>query len=319
MANSIKRVEELVERYQHEQLVKKRLEKVKKEIFKEQEELAHLQLKVEDEYADIVHLEKKGIRQFFVNILVNKEEQLKKERQDYLKAVLHLKDCRRMVKTLLDEKAHLESKMIDSEIILDKIERKIEAIDESILYEESIHLSELKLVNEELKKLLQLKVETREALEVAKMLQINFLDMIKALNAAKSTDNWGKYYSEIQESKKNQKANIDKAHGHAQEIKRLVTFLKGEIEDVIEVRDEFRRTEAVIYQFNIAFYDHLLKDWIEASNLVETLTRSTSANANIIKMINALEGLIKNTEGEYSLLSKKKKMILQSLVLRKEE
>ncbi len=316
MSEPIQTIEKLIEQYQEALVVKRRLKHIKKELFEEQEKQLILKQNVDDEYADITVLEKKGLRHLFVNILINREEQLKEERQEYLMAVLKVRESEKLTEQLKQELSLLEAKSIDQELIFNKIEREIEGLDESVLYKESVHLSELKVINIELRKLLRLKVEAREAIQVAKTLHKSFIDLIQCLNQAKSTDNWGVYYSDIQRAKKKQQQNIDHAHFHAQEIKRLIIFLKGEIEDVIEVRDEFRRTEAIIYEFNISFYDHLLEDWIKETNLIETMTESTIGNAHLIRMIDSLEGLMNNASREYRMLSDKKKVVVESLVKR---
>lgn len=314
MKEEISRIEELIKKYQLVVMNTRKLKNLKLELFQEQEKLLLLKQQVDDEYHDIDRLEKKGLKQLFVNILVNREEQLKKERQEYLLAVLRLRESEKLIESLKEEMVALNSKTVDEELILKQIERQLEALDDTKLYNESIYLSELQVINKELQKLLRLDVEVKEAIQVSKTLYKNFIEMIKFLNRANNTDNWGKYYSEIQESKKNKAANVDKAEVYAQEIKRLVVFLKGEIEDVLEVRDEFRRTEAFIYEFNIAFYDHLLEDWIEDDNLAETLSGSLNGQAHILKMISSLEGLMSNGRKEYGLLLKKKQEIIKSLV-----
>ncbi len=292
----------------------RKLKNIEQELFQEQEKLLSLKQQVDDEYQDIERLEQKGLKQLFINLLVNREEQLKEERQEYLLVVLRHRESEKLIESFKEEIRLLKSRAVDQELILNQIERELEQLDDTKLYKESIHLSELQVINKELRKLLRLDVEVKEAIQVAKTLYHNFLELIKCLNQAKDTDNWGKYYSEIQKNKKKQEANVDKARVYAQEIKRLMVFLKGEIEDVIDVRDEFRRTEAFIYEFNISFYDHLLEDWIADDNLAETLSGSLSGQAHILKMISSLEGLMNNGKKEYDLLLKKKKEIVQSLV-----
>ena len=314
MKEQVHQIEELIRQYQQVVRSTRKLKSLKQKLFQEQEKFLILKQRVDDEYFDVNRLEQKGLKQLFVNILVNREEQLKKERQEYLLAVLKLRESENLIESLKEEMRTLKSTSVDQELILNQIERQLEELDDTKLYIESIYLSELQVINKELQKLLRLDVEVKEAIQVSKTLYQNFLEMIKVLNQAKNTDNWGKYYSEIQESKRRHEANVDKAGKYAHEIKRLMVFLKGEIEDVIEVREEFRRTEAYIYEFNISFYDHLLEDWIADDNLVETLSGSLSGQAQILKMIESLEGLQKNGKKEYALLLKKKKEIVDRLI-----
>jgi len=286
---------------------------IQKEITLEQSKLAELGTRVRKEYQDVKNLEEQSLKSLFATILKNKKEQLDKENQEYLLAVLEYNECKRVLEVLQYELNLLKSKMEGKSELVKEINHKISHLEEAEMGHVSYHISEIKAINTELKKISLLLLEADEAIDVTKELESHFTSMLHLLNKAQKHNGWGFMYHEKMEAKKKQKAYIDEAQSHMHIIKRLLLFLKNELNDVIDVHDKFKRSEVFIKSFNLAYYSNLIADWIKDENLKETMTCTKVADMNIKNLIKALRNLMTDAEKEYEFMSEKKKKLIAHL------
>lgn len=312
MDPKVDQVIELIRKYQQVLLSKQRIIALEKEFSTEKKNHILLEVKCEMEYQDIVDLEKKSIRFLFNKILKNDEEQMEKEKQEYLVAVLALNESTKILELLNEEiKKHIKISETE-EVVLQTLTTSLKITEEEHLRNSSSFLAELKDLTIEITKLIKFKLEIEEALDAVNMLRDAFLDLIKNLNRAKEARNWGVFYHEIQEAKANSKSYIDKAHACIPLIRNLLIILKSELADVKEYQDFFKTSGVVIRGFNIEFYNNLILDWINDENLIETISTTMSANTTILRLEKWLEKLIVNIDVELPhLLAKRTKLMEQ--------
>ena len=313
MSKNLDQINKLIKDYHVILLSKRRALSVSIELGIQRKRLPELAKIMKKEYNDLLSLEYLSLKQLFTTILKSKNEQILKERQEYLLASIKYKECKNLITLLEFELGILQSKTKGEEFVIKDIDHKLNNIDPKILSDESILYEDFKILNTDLKNLIQIKIEVKEALIVSLNLKEHFLDMIGFLNKAKRYDNWGEFYKEKQEGKIKKKAYIDKAQANIYVIKKLLLFLKNELIDVEVFQKYFRRSQALLHGFNIEYYSDLITDWIEDSNLSETLTTTLDANTTIIKLIRSLEKLEKDSESEYVLLEKKRETLIEKL------
>lgn len=313
MNKGLEHISNLIKEYQIIILTKRKRVSVIDSLKKEQARLDVLKLKVEKEYQDIKELEDSPLAYIFSTILKSNREQLEKEKQEYLLAVLEYRDAEKTIKILEYELSLLETKIKDESIITKTLNNELEKLEDSELYSKSRYLLELKTIHQEFKNLLKLKIEAQEAHMVTCELRDNFLNMIGFLNKASEAEIWSGLYNDIQKSKLKKKQNIDKAHGLIPVIKKLLIFLKGELEDMKEYQDFFKRAEAYIKRFNIEYYKDLIEDWINDSKLIETLSTTMRASAVINKLLNSLESAIIASDESMKELTEKRSHVMEKL------
>ena len=308
------RIIDLITQYQQMMRGKKRIATISTQLQSEKQLLAMLEQKVDDEYADILRLESTSMRQLFTHILIDKKKQLEIERQEYLLAVLQYKEVKSLIEMMEQEKEDLSAAMRDEEILMRGIENELKRSEDEYLHIQSPYLTELKEVNAQLSKLVTLKMETHEALDVTGDLHSNFKIMVDLLNKAQKHDKWGTYYGEIQKAKRVKKENIDRAQEHMYIVRKLLVHLNGELQDVINIQQYFRRTEVLLRGFNVGYYKDLINDWVDESNLSETMLTTLATSKTIVDLIAALEKLIKSSQSEYLLLLDRRDRLIEMIV-----
>lgn len=310
-------IEELIREYQVILLSEKRIKVIETELAIEDQRLKDLALKVEQEYIDIVKLNQFNLRSLFNKILKSDTEQYEKEKQEYLLAVLEYNECEKIIGVLKYEAELLQQKATGSKELLNHLDNELNHYPDEYLYKKSTDLLALKSVNSELKNLIGLKYESEEALEMSKVIENSFNHMIRHLNEAQALENWGIYFKEIQERKEKQKSHIDKAHSYALEIKKMLIYLKAELADVVELKEQFNRTETLIRGFNIEYYTDLISDWIADKNLIETMSSTLTASKTIHNLEHGLKKIIKESEVEYTLQKKRRIQLIENIMCEK--
>ena len=300
------KVKQLLSEYHHILLSKRRLNVITKELSKEKNRYEDLRSKVQKELDDILKLEKQSLKTMFVHFLKNKEEQMEKENQEYLLAALEYNECQNVMEILEYEIQVLSQKLNQEEYLLKDIERQIVAIPDEILLSEPIYIQEYKGLTEDINKLYSLTIEAKEALDCTKDLKKSFSSLTRYLNSAKKYDAWGLYYDEKQKAKAKRKSYIDKAQKEVYILKKLLIILNDELTDVIEFKEQLKRSEAMIRGFNISYYQYLIKDWIENKAISDTLEMSLIGTDHIKNLITSLKKMIEETENESDSLLKKR-------------
>ena len=90
-------------------------------VLDKKDEIERLMIK---ELEDINNLEKLGVKSIFYKVLGNKEEQLEKERQEYLQVTLQFKEIQNALKVIEYEKALLKKKLV----VIDELEKELETL-----------------------------------------------------------------------------------------------------------------------------------------------------------------------------------------------
>ena len=304
----------MLEEYSRIYKGEQRLDIVKKELRSQIRRRTVLRDQVAKEYQDIVDLEKSSLRLLFSRVLKNREEQLEKERQEYLHAVIEYDECQHLIESLEYELKVLKNKIDAKGLVIGELDHKLNELLEQSPESTSALQESFTQINKDIKNLQRLIIEAEEARTVAYDLRNHILDMIKYLNEARQHHNWGEFYHEIQEGKRIKKENIDKAHAEFYSIKKLLIFLADELVDVEEVHAEFKRSEVIIRNFNIKYYRHLITDWLESTDLKNSFTSTMTVSKSIYKLIDSIEALQKSTKAELTYTIDKREKILQRMI-----
>lgn len=99
---------ELYEEIERKEKLKSHLSNIRKMIVEKQEQLHLLEINLAKEELDVVRLEQLNLYSIFKTVLGNKNEQLEKERQEYLQVFLQCRGVRENIERLTQEKEILE-------------------------------------------------------------------------------------------------------------------------------------------------------------------------------------------------------------------
>lgn len=313
MPLNLNQLNKVIQDYQEVILCRSQLKTVEEELHIQTALVKQLKVTVEKEHQDVLRLESLSLKQLFSTLLINKQAQLEKERQEYLLAALKLNECLNLIELLEYEKKILKQKLKSEKKVIATLEL---SLDEYQLDKRSPTPKELillKSINQELKDIIRLKTEAQEALAVIKELQGSLKDIIKALEAANLYDEWGLFYKEKQIAKVKKKQYIDQAQAMVYIVRKQLIFLRSELIDVKEFEGLFKEAKDLFENFNLEYYNDLITDWINVLKLHETIEHTLGTYKTISKLGTLLRKLVKQSNQEYQILFIKRSTLIQQV------
>jgi len=255
----------------------KTTQKSLKEAYKESK---RIQKQLEKENADIEKLEKMSLKRLFHNILGNKEQQLEKERQEFLEMTLKFKEHTKSIELLEFEIKILDNKRIGLSAIRKEVASLKKKREKSLILSNSKKGKKLKALVEESDHLTLGKKEYQEAFVVAKKIIENLSFAISKLKIAGT---WG-YNSGGRgrsASSYHQRYAIEQARTTIIKTQHLMRIFKKELQD-INVHDFDTRINAdQLSGFTNIFFDNLITDWIIQKKIRNTLAEVRSIHDRI--------------------------------------
>lgn len=268
---------------------KKRVALISRTLLEERKRMFQLELEVEKEYTDIIEMQKYALKDLFNKLLVNREVQLEKEKQEYLHKVLEYRECKNLVALLAYESEILNRLAKDEDKILGQINEVIES--QTSQSELAVFIQRYKAYTLKIKEYTVVANEVDEAIEIGKEIILKFDLMFDSLAQSKKLDNWGTFYKQIQERKRVQKSYIDDAEEYALLIKKLLIIFKAEIDDVVNLDLTVTDNRQMVSTFTSKYYDTLILDWVETLGHQHSLTylgKTATYVESLIKSLNSV-------------------------------
>ena len=268
--------------------------------------------KLKRELKDVEDLEKIGIKSLFYKTLGSKEDQLEKERQEYLSAALHYKELTKASKLLEFEKKILSKKTVR----LDELTTKLEALKRS--REREILASG----NDSLKnQLLELskKLETNSVsnrgvnealLEGEKSLR-HLRNVIAFLRKAKDWGRWDMYSKNRQAGYMKHQA-IDKAVQNLTIAQHQLNKFSRELSDLGDNYISFNLKMGQFNKFMDFFFDNLISDWIIQQRIKSSLLDIENTYSQVQRIVLDLKKDIDNIQANSDSLIRQKESLLMS-------
>jgi hypothetical protein len=233
---------------------------------------------------DVQSLEKMGIRGLFHNILGSKEEELEKERQEFLSVALKHKD---QIKQIELDTFELEVLQKNTEN-LPKLKSELESLKD--LREKELlsnpneeHHEIMKSLYKESDDHEKLKTEIEEAHDAGyKVLQsLKFVD--QKLMAAKQ---WGDYIDGLDYKVK---TTVDTALNEAFNCKSLIVKFQKELRDLGISKDELFLDIGQATSFMDSIFQNLISDWVFQKRIKDTLISVSEVYHKITPILAYLE------------------------------
>ena len=263
---------------------------------KKQKEIDNLILLAVREEADIVQLEKLNILSLFYTILSSKEQQLEKERQEYLHAFLKLKGAKEDLKALEFEKEILEQKksgLQDIEKELNKLLQRKEA--ELKVRNKTTG----KLLFEIEKKIMRHQAKSKEIKEAIKegekaiTLLSGIITELKQVKSWGAIDNWESGYFNMNLKKKQ---CIDKATKEAFKSNKQLHKFEEELRDVTtQYQLDYHLQMEALDDFLSFYIDNMITDWVVQQKIKNTFNGVGQIIDRVNRILLMLEQEIKKT------------------------
>ena len=288
------------------------VKKVKYEIDKSYAELLTLEKQLDKEYKDYEKLEGKSLKGFFYNVLGSKEDQLEKERQEYLQLSLRYDETKESIKLQEFELKVLQKKVDqyqDSFRRLNTLKKKREAY---LLRTNTADGVKLRKIIDQMDAATRLSTDIDEALKVGNDLIVLLNNMIKLLRNARNWGRWDMHGGSNRQYKYHKHSNIDRAKKVAYQIQTMMAAFEREVRDVYP---DFQglQTNFDLDRFNgftDLFFDNLISDWIVQQKIVNSLNNVKAIHDRIMRLLQSLKVDKDKLTHDYNNLTKAKNNLI---------
>jgi hypothetical protein len=265
---------------------------------------------LEKEKVDVEILEHTNLTSLFYSVLGSREEQLEKERQEFLSVQLQYRQIKKQLMFLEQDRESLSQQLdrligIEAEYqeLFDEKEQRIKQSDHPAAREIVEVAEQIAELDADIK-------EIGEAIEAGNQVVLGLEQVRKLL---KSAENWGVWdilgggmiASLIKHFK------VDEAQIGIDIIQKKIAQFTRELADVqeqVDLRVEFSNFE----YFADYFFDGLIFDWVVQSKITDSLWRVINTHNEIIRIIRGLENLKAQTQTKIKELLDKRTQLIES-------
>ena len=226
------------------------------------------------ELEDINNLEKLGVKSIFHKVLGNKEEQLEKERQEYLQVTLQHKEIINAIEVLDFEKNVLEKKVASIDDLNNELEGLKKQRESEVLSVPSSLRNQLIFIHNKKDELKKYEVELKEAFSIGNS-TMKSLDTV--LSYLKKAKDWGN--RDMMTSRRNggyvksmKHGAIDRAMNEISRTKILLHNFSKELADVGYSNQRLGLQVENIARFPGVIFDNLISDWIVQNKIKGVLS-----------------------------------------------
>jgi len=264
------------------------------------------------ELEDITNLEKLGIKSIFYNVLGNKEQQLEKERQEYLQVTLQHKEIMNALEVIEFEKNILEKKLVT----IDDLELKLEAFkkirENEILTTPGNLRNELSLIFKKMDNLQKINVELGEATQVGERTLESLGVVFAHMKKAKDWGNWDMTQYKGGRYKKSMKHDaIDRAMKEISRAKLLLRNFNKELSDIGYSNQRLALQVENIAKFPGIIFDNLISDWIIQNKIKSVLSTVGNLMDDVQLILKSLMKDKTNSQDDYADLDRQRNRMLE--------
>lgn len=282
-----------------------------KELEQAYRQLSQLEKKLDKEYQDWKQLESLSVKSLFHKVLGSKEEQIEKERQEYLQASLKYNEFKKSVDILEYEKGLLEKKLVDVTLLENKLKTLKKKRAQELIRSGSPQGIELREILKKSDEQIVLKNELRNALDSGNKAQRILEQMIAHLQKAKNWGNWdmmgkGHYASYSKHDA------IDRARETAYNAKHLLSRFQQELYSLGAGSFNFDIKIDAMGSFTDVFFDNLISDWIIQQKIKNALSNVFSVRDKVNRIMQSLDNDFLKVEDNLKRLEEAKEQIIIS-------
>lgn len=301
-----------IEEIENVKNVKKHYEKTAAELKAAYKQLEKYERNLDKEYKDWQQLESMSVKSLFHKVLGSKEEQIEKERQEYLQASLKYNEVKKTVDILEYERSLLEKKLVDVTLLQNKLKTLKKRRAQELISSKSPTGAELREILKKSDKQIVLRNELKRSVisgsQAAKALE----QMLAFLKQAKDWGNWD-MMGKGRMASYNKHDAIDRAKDSAYQAKHLLNRFQQELYSLGAGSFSFDIRLDSLSSFTDIFFDNLISDWIIQQKIKNALSNVYSVKDKINRIIQSLESdLLKVDQNLKALEAAKERIILTS-------
>jgi cobalamin biosynthesis Co2+ chelatase CbiK len=281
-------LQQTLQEIQNLKRVQKHLDKINLELDSANRELTVLADRLEKEYQDIKQLESLSMKSLFHKILGSKEEQMEKERQEYLQATLKYNEFKKSLEILEFERTVLQKKLVDVSLLQNKLKTLKKQREQELLNSGTGVSQTLKRIHAKLDKLEIRRKEFDDAIVAGKKSSAIIDQMLHYLEKAK---NWGDWdmMGKGRMASYNKHSAIDQAREASINAKYHLDRFQQELFDLGTRNYNFNLQINNLQNFTDIFFDNLISDWIMQQKIKNALANVYSVRDKVDRIVHSLE------------------------------
>ena len=301
---------EILEQLQSLERAERQLANVEERLDTAYKLLERLSSAVDKEYADVEELEKIGMRSMFRKVLGDKEQQLEKERQEYLQAVLKYNEHKKSIELLDFEKDILVEKLQKAGDLKKQKQILLKQHEAMLIKSNSAAGQQIVAIEKDIRDRYHIKREIHEAVIMGTKVSQMLAQMVNFLKTAR---NWGNYDmaggGTISTMMKH--SNIDQARKLAYELQHILKQFQDELFDVYD-KEQFQISLQIdsFTHFTDIFFDNLITDWIVQKKIRNALNNVLTVEDRVMRIVSSLKKDLEQTDKSITYLEQKKKDLI---------
>lgn len=291
-----------------------RLEDLNREITELGGKIAYLVKQVDKESQDIETLKKTGVKSLFYKVLGSKEEQLEKERQEYLEANLRYDEVRKSLELLEYERNILEGKIKAMPATQRRYEELLKQREKEIISSNPQLAAKINTIDAQITERQKMLFEIEEAMLVGGGANHLLEQVLVKLDQAINWGQWDMAGRRGQVTGHMKHRQIDMAKDLAYKAKISLTQFEKELRDIYGPED-FGLTVRIpsFSSFTDIFFDNLITDWIVQQKIQNTRSGVVSVRDKTQRLLSTLKGTAPKITYEINQLEDARKAVLKSI------
>ena len=278
----------------HLDKVAAQLKLTSKELEQAYNEEVLLNKNIDKELKDVERMEGFSTKSIFYKILGSKEEQIEKERQEYLEVILKSEDLINEIKLLEYEENLLRAKIGPRETLEAQLEYLKLKREEEIISKDPVLRRKLLRLSERLEVLFQLEQELNEAIAQGTVSHNLLIQVIQQLSQVRNWGQWPASRREGMRSTMQKRHAIDRARNLTCQVKHHLKLFDNELQDVGQ-RFEMNVDTSAFNKFSDFFFNNIITDWIVNQQVSAAMGSAKSTQNYVRDLIAILQSRLRET------------------------
>lgn len=289
MSTTADKIKSCIEQLTKLESAKKHFEILTASIQTMKQELSDKTMELSKELDDIEKLERINVTSLFHKVLGNKEEQLEKERQEYLTLAMKIKELKQTLELSEYEASIVEKKAMNSEALKMELESLKKQREQEILsdHSESARPALLQTVSD-IDQLHKFRAELNEAQIEGEKARNTVSEVSQFLTEAIRHGEWDMATNNTFHDHNKHRA-LDRATNAVYRTQQALQLFNKELYDVGMSDDSLSFDSETFSKFPDFFLDNLISDWIMQRKIKNSLSISQSLQYRIEYLIEKVQ------------------------------
>ena len=303
------KIHELLDKLEELKAVERHYHSTQSQLEESEKALRIIEKDLEKELKDIEALEGLSVKSLFHKVLGSKEDQLEKERQEYLQLSLKHKEHVRDLEVLEYELSLLQKKMSDVSRIASEIEGLKKTREQEILQSHSHLRTRLLTIYNDVDQRRARKAEMVQAHRAGQAALASIKRVHDHLAKAKKWGDWDSMSSSRHYDRRKH-SEIDRAIDQGYHAKRLLKIFKNELSDLgIHIREMDLQIESSGTFMDVLF-DNLITDWVVQNKIKNALRNVENTHDKVQRLLQNIESDMRQEERVIESLESEKDQLL---------